>query len=240
MFTESASWFDAVYDASGKDYRSELDYVRSAVKARGGPFDSILDIACGTGRHLALLPKSMRRVGVDINADLLDIARQRCPEAEFRIGDLTDLQVDSSFDVVSCLFSSIAYARTPEGLQRAIAGMASSLLPGGVLVVEPSFLPENWQTDYIGGVFVDEPAMKGARIGTSSRRGNIAILDLHYLVGTPAGVRHERERHELGLFTWDDYRHAFAAAGLDIEIDHTGPCGRGLITGIHIDGGIEH
>jgi len=133
--------------------------------------------------------------------------------------------------VVTCLFSSIAYAKTVPGLDQAIATMAGHLVPGGVLLVSRFFSPEEWFPVHPHAVFVDEPDLKLARINVSGQEGTVAILDFHYLVGTPEGVEHFTERHELGLFTDEEYRHAFTAAGLKVAQDPEGIVGRGLYIG---------
>ena len=51
------------------------------------------------------------------------------------------------------------------------------------------------------------------------------------MVGTPEGVEVFTERHEAGLFTDEEYRAAFVAAGLEVEHDETGLIGRGLYVG---------
>jgi hypothetical protein len=64
----------------------------------------------------------------------------------------------------------------------------------------------------------DEPDLKLCRMSQSRQVGRIAILDFHYLVGTPArGIERFFERHEMGLFEADDYRSAFEAAGLSFS-----------------------
>jgi hypothetical protein len=58
--------------------------------------------------------------------------------------------------------------------------------------------------------------------------GTVSVADFHYLLGRPQGVEHFTERHELGLFTHEQYLQAFRQAGLEPELDERGLMGRGL------------
>jgi hypothetical protein len=60
------------------------------------------------------------------------------------------------------------------------------------------------------------------------RDERISTTEMHYLVATPAGVEHFVEDHELYLFTTDEMRAAFEAAGLGVDYDADGLIGRGL------------
>src|ERR1700722_14045684 len=52
----------------------------------GGP----ADFACGTGRILQFLSRRYPApVGIDVSADMLVLARRRCPGAAFVLGDVT-------------------------------------------------------------------------------------------------------------------------------------------------------
>lgn len=135
------------------------------------------------------------------------------------------------FDVVTCLFSSIAYVRVTSKLEEAVATMGRHLLPGGVLIIGPFFAPDAWILHQPGALFVDQPDLKIARMNVSGRQENIALLDFHYLVATPDGMEHFTEHHELGLFTDEEYRYAFIAANLDVTDDAVGLIGRGLYIG---------
>jgi hypothetical protein len=62
----------------------------------------------------------------------------------------------------------------------------------------------------------------------------LAVWEMHYLVGTPEGIGHFVELHELALFSPDEYRAAFQAAGLEAShvpedlCQRTRACARGL------------
>lgn len=110
----------------------------------------------------------------------------------------------------------------------AVDAMVRHLVPGGVLIVEPWFTPEQWTVGRPALLTVDQPDLKIARMNVSGREGELAIIEFHYLLGTPNGVERFTERHEISLFTDDQYRAAFRHAGLDVDHDPEGLTGRGL------------
>jgi hypothetical protein len=120
--------------------------------------------------------------------------------------------------------------RTVERMQQAVAAMARHLrAPGGVLAIEPWFSPAQWKPGMLHALLVDEPELKVARMSLSEpAAGGISALDFHYLIGDASGVRHVRERHELGLFEPQDYLRALENAGLKPQFEPQGPSGRGL------------
>ncbi len=232
MFDQTPQLYDAFYYAKGKDYAAEAHWIIDHIGDVCPNATSLLDVACGTGRHVEHFMQALNCTGVDISGQLLDIARQRCPTVRFVQADMTDFDLDERFDVVTCLFSSIGYARTVERLQATVAAMARHVADRGVLVVEPSFAPDQWHPGRVHALFVDQPDLKAPRMGVSGRDGDVGILDFHYLVGTGGTVEYHHERHEFGLFTRDQYDQAFTTAGLELHIDAHGPTGRGLLTGI--------
>lgn len=78
---------------------------------------------------------------------------------------------------------------------------------------------------------VDEPTLKVARIVTSQRETERAVLSMHHLVGTPGSVEHYVEEHVTTLFTRDEYETALRRAGFDVEFDPEGLIGRGMYFG---------
>ena len=231
MFTKSAEFYDAIY--SWKDYATEAELVRGFIEANThATGNTLLDVACGTGHHAQYLQEYYRVEGLDLDPELLKVARKRCPGIPFHLADMVDFDLGRQFDAVTCLFSAIGYAVTVEKLNRTMQTIANHLLPGGVTVVEPWLMPEQIIPKGVHARFVDLPDLKIARINTSKVESGVSILDFHYLIGTPDEVESFTEHHELGIFTNAQYRAAFAAAGLDVSFETPGLDGRGIYVGV--------
>jgi len=227
MFSKTARYYDKIY--SFKDYQTEAQYLTAVIRRNlrsGG--NRLLDVACGTGRHIEHLKKSFEVEGLDISAELLELARQQNPDLLFHQADMIHFELTRRFDIITCLFSSIGYVRTIENLEEAINCMAQHVVPGGVVLIEPWFTPDTWHPGTVHALFIDEPELKIARVNTSFVEGRLSYFDLHYLIGTPEGTDHFIERHELGLFDQDEMTRAFEVAGLEVSYDKEGLTGRGL------------
>jgi SAM-dependent methyltransferase/alkylhydroperoxidase family enzyme len=89
--------------------------------------DELLDVACGSGLALELASlRGARCAGIDASERLIEVARDRNPEADLRVGDMQDLPWDDgAFDVVTS-FRGI-WGTTPA----AIAEVCRVLAPGG-------------------------------------------------------------------------------------------------------------
>jgi SAM-dependent methyltransferase len=230
MFFKSARFYDAIY--SWKDYPAEAEKTRAIIEGRNPGARTLLDVACGTGKHLELLREHYEVEGLDVDEDMLAIARERLPDVPLHCGSFLDFDLGRTFDVVTCLFSAIAYAGDGEGLSRAVATMARHVAPGGALIVEPFFTPEAFEPGNPWALFVDQPNLKIARMDVPEVEGRLARMEFHYLVATPEGVTHFTEPHELALFTTDEQLDAFRRAGLEVEHDPEGLMGRGLLIGL--------
>jgi len=234
MFSKSANLYDTIYLNMGKDYAIEAGIIHALIQQHKQTSGNLLlDVACGTGLHIGPLRGYYQLEGLDLDEKMLEMARQKYPDVPFHHGDMLNFELGRTFDAITCLFSSIGYVKTISRLNQAIGNMARHLKPGGVLLVEPWFTPENWNTGTVHATLVDEPDLKIARMNISKRKGRLSFFTLHYLVGTPEGIKHFTEMHELGLFTVDETLSAFRAAGLEVHHDPAGLTGRGLYIGFN-------
>jgi len=227
MYAQTARYYDRIY--AFKDYAGETEAVASIVDGElrtGGR--RLLDVACGTGLHLEHLKARFDTEGLDVSPELLEVARERNPGLTFHEADMRSFTLDTRYDVITCLFSSIGYMTTLKDLHTAIERMAAHLVSGGLLIVEPWLTPDAWSPNTVHGLYIDEPELKIARVNTSLTEGHVSVFDLHHLIGTPEGTEHVVEHHELGLYTVEQMTEAFVAAGLDVRHDPEGLTGRGL------------
>ena len=94
MFSQTARYYDKFY--AFKDYTAETDYLlaligkhlRSGGKHLRSGGKQLLDVACGTGHHVENLKAHFEVEGLDLEPELLEMARQRNPEITFHHGDM--------------------------------------------------------------------------------------------------------------------------------------------------------
>ena len=233
MFSKSEQFYDDIYSNMGKDYVAETDKLHEFIqKYKCSSGNALLDVACGTGTHAGLLNKYYNVEGNDLNAEMLKIARKKHPAIHFTQGDMRHFDLHRQFDIVTCLFSAIGYMTSKSDLQRAIKNMSNHLLPGGVLLVEPWFTPEQWHPGRVSTAFVDTPERKIFRMALANRKGKVSLLECKYLIGTSKGIQHIQEHHEFGLFTHEEYMNAMTKAGLQVTHEPEGVDGRGLYIGV--------
>ena len=113
--TEPADWFEHWF---GDEYlrlyphRDESDAAEAidliAAHMRGRVVNSVLDLACGAGRHSRLLCDRWWTVGLDLSSALLKVARRESPDAPYVRADMRELPfATGTFDLAVNLFTSI-------------------------------------------------------------------------------------------------------------------------------------
>ena len=126
-----AAWAPIYDEMENALIRCEEPLVERAIA--GLPPGRALDAACGTGRHAArLVAAGHTTVGIDRTEAMLELARAKVPDAEFRTGDFTSLPFeDNSFDLAVCALA-LTHLRDPEA---AIGELARVVRPGGRVVL---------------------------------------------------------------------------------------------------------
>ena len=232
MWAALAPYYDVIY--GWKNYREESERITELIRKHGRTAGrTILDVACGTGGHSEHLQKRFDVTGIDLNPEMLKVARKRVPEISFKRADMTSFDLGRQFDAIVCLFSSIAYLRNYRNLKRAVRCFGQHLKPGGVLIIEPFFTRDTFTVGTIHGGTMEGDGVKISRHNVSRRRGDLAILDFHYLPSTKSGVQHFNDLHELALFDTDGFLEILEEAGLRSRFYKNGLMkGRGLYVSV--------
>lgn len=216
-YGKAAEFYDLLY-AGEKDYERESDLVARLVRARNPGAKTLLDVGCGTGAHArGLVDLGFEVSGIDLEPAFVEIASSKCPEASFAVADMRSFERSARYDAVVCLFSAIGYALTLEGLAATLVCMANHLTEAGVVVVDPWFQPEEMSDGYVTTIAASGDGTEVVRMSRTLLRGRVSTLEFEYLIGTPDGIEHRSEIHQLGLFTEAEMVRAFESAGLEVE-----------------------
>ena len=80
-------------------------------------------------------------VGVDLDSEMLETARARCPLASWIEGDISTVQLGRTFDIVLMAGNVINFA-APDVRRKAVENLVRHLQPGGLLINGHSIIPE--------------------------------------------------------------------------------------------------
>lgn len=228
----SGEVYDLVY--LNKDYASEAEEIANLIKQRsksGG--NTILEAACGTGSYLQYFRTDFTVEGFDLSKEQVVEAKKKLPRIKIAQANMLDFDMGKKYDAVLCLFSSIGYLLTKKNLDRAIANFAKHTKPGGIIIIEPWIMAEN----FVEGKLSFEQSnsndnLSVARMGLTEREGNITKLYLHHMVGTSKKIEHFVEEHQLAMYTDVELRDAFAKAALSLDMIINNDTGRRLYIGV--------
>jgi len=132
-WNESAAAWIAVVGERGDWGREHVLDAAMLGRVKQGRFRSALDVGCGEGRFCRLLAQErIRATGIDPTAALVEEARRRDPNGEYRVGNAEKLEfADECFDLVVSYLTLIDIA----DFRAAIAEMTRVLKVGGTLLI---------------------------------------------------------------------------------------------------------
>ncbi|MEX2570654.1 MAG: class I SAM-dependent methyltransferase [Gemmatimonadota bacterium] len=147
--SESNEWWTEYFDEVFlRIYRPLLDSKRTEAEIDAAlhvlqllPTASVLDVACGWGRHaLELASRGFAVTGYDQSAYLLEQAEQCASdggvEVRWRRGDMRALPFHAEFDAALSLFSSLGYFGDDHEDETVLSGIRSAVKTGGSLLLE--------------------------------------------------------------------------------------------------------
>ena len=215
QYGELAKYYDLIYSWKdcGHEARILRDLIRRYKRSSGV---SLLDVACGTGKHIQQLRDDFECVGIDSSEQMLAEARRQVKGVEFRCANMVDFDLNRRFDVIICLFSSIGYVGSYPTLAKTLRNFAKHLKEGGVVIIEPWFTKSTWNAGSVHLRTYESEDLRIARVGYSGARGDVSLLDERILVAERnKGVSYFRDRQVMGLFEKERFLELMNRAGLE-------------------------
>ncbi|MCL5104535.1 MAG: class I SAM-dependent methyltransferase [Armatimonadetes bacterium] len=98
---------------------------------------TVLDVACGTGNVSELMAdKGYEVVGVDISADMIEVAKSKGSDVEYHVQDIAELDLGRRFDLAISLFDSLNYITDVAQLAEGIRRVGEHLVDGGIFIFD--------------------------------------------------------------------------------------------------------
>ena len=159
LYGDLASWWPLI--SPPEEYAEEAAFAASLLRTANPPTRTVLELGSGGGNNAFHLKREFEMTLVDLSEEMLAVSRQLNPECEHLRGDMRTLRLGRSFDAVF-VHDAIDYMTTEADLRQAVSHRVRALPEGGVAVLVPDNIAENFEpgTDHGGH---DAPDGRGAR-----------------------------------------------------------------------------
>lgn len=192
-----------------------------AAGVSGAAHERVVDLGCGTGILAgALLDEGYRVLGVDLSADMLRLARDTAPGADFVQASFVDVELPSCGAVVSvgqCLGYAFDRRVGESQLLRLFERAWRALRPGGLLLFDLNAPPA--RSDGEARLHVRDEA-DWTLVGDTVVDGTLLIRKLTLFRRVGDGYRRTDERHEVHLYSPDAVLDGLHAAGFAASTFH--------------------
>ena len=136
--------FAKIYDKliyGDVNYENWANYIIKICDEYGVNKDSYLDLACGTGNMTKEIAKYFKHTwAVDLSYDMLTEAEDKlrgCKiKAKFVCQDISDLDLKSKFDLVTCILDSTNYILDTEKLKNYFVSVYKHLNDKGIFIFD--------------------------------------------------------------------------------------------------------
>jgi SAM-dependent methyltransferase len=218
-FEFGAELNDAVDEVTGRDLDGEAERVRGAWEsALGRCRPRLLDVACGTGQHLARFRAHADVSGADHSAAMLRVAERRLPGVPLHEQRMERLEVPETFDVITCLLAGIAYPIGDVRLHQALRRMRRHLRDGGVAIIDPGPSEEDLRHVRTEPLLFEMPGMLVERRTRWNVHRTELLLYHEFRISTAGRRWSLHELHEVTLRDLHAHRTAMERAGFEVSL----------------------
>ena len=219
LYTDLAAWWPLV--SHPDDYANEADLIRFLL----GDSDrrrSLLELGSGGGNTAGHLSADFDLTLVDRSPDMLDVSRERVPQAIHVEADMRSVRLDRTFDAV-LVHDAVMYLTTEADLSACIETAAAHLAPGGAAVFLPDHTAETFRPGTLadGGDADDGRSLRFLEWTFDPDPDDTTVqVDFALLMRHPDGrVDCVHDRHQFGLFPQITWLRLLAGAGFEVHVE---------------------
>jgi SAM-dependent methyltransferase len=214
FYTDLAPFWPLV--SAPEEYAEEATFAAGLLREAEPPTETVLELGSGGGSNAFHLKHAFTMTLVDLAPQMLAVSRDLNPECEHLQGDMRTLRLGRTFDAVF-VHDAIEYMTTEDDLRQAIATVRAHCRPGGVAVLVPDHIAENYEpgTEHGG---TDASDGRGVRYLSWSAPADpattTATTEYAFLVRAADGtVSVAHDTHVLGLFPRETWLRLLAEVG---------------------------
>ncbi|MBM3233922.1 class I SAM-dependent methyltransferase [Candidatus Pacearchaeota archaeon] len=220
LYQDIAKFYDLLY--SYRDYDSEARFLLRELGEKEGA--RILDVACGTGSHLTAIRRmrhSLILFGVDINKEMLRVARKKNLEARLVWGDMRNFRINEEFDLLFCLSSSIQYNLTEDDLIGTLSNFRRHC-PQGKIIFDLAYCKERWKEGYTNITANSNGKYDVVELFTSHSKDAISLWNPLYLIKNNSTGKIDMyvDQHRIRIYGIDEMKKILKRAGLRFRLKY--------------------
>ena len=214
FYGDLAPWWPLI--SAPEEYAEEAAFAASLLEQADPPTRTVLELGSGGGSNAFHLKSRFEMTLVDLSEDMLAVSRELNPDCEHLAGDMRSIRLRRQFDAVF-VHDAIEYMTTEEDLRRAVETVWVHCRPGGVAVLVPDDIAENFEPETSHGGH-DAPDGRSVRYLSWSTdpdpNDTTSVTEYAFLLrDTNGAVQVAHDTHTLGLFPRELWLRVLREAG---------------------------
>jgi len=136
------------YDNNARFYADKFDSydirredIDQAIKLNESKIDKVLELGCGNGRDAQYIISKIGNnnyIGLDASLGLIELAKQKIPEAEFHLKDIRDISFGADGFGIIFIFATLLHVNRQE-MEKIIQSCHLWLKTGGILYISTKY-----------------------------------------------------------------------------------------------------
>lgn len=201
--TQFSKQYSEVFDLlhHDKDYRSEVEFVLNlANDALGHTPSAVLDLACGSGGHLArFIEQNIRAHGNDVSSTMVQCAERRLSNLSREKFSLSNAPMQTlsrkilppalKFELAATFYTALGYLTNPDQLHQFFETLRNLLEPGGC------FFADVWNETKMAHAFSPHRSKRAQNDLFEVERESLTTHEPHIKCLNVKFQFHVREKH---------------------------------------------